>query len=157
VVHSSSSVQKAQSQSETWEQFEVEPEGDVGKLSDERQNHQVLESDVFLWEDTALMTLSRILTLALTLISLSHLIAGEGEHCHCHALSRNDPGHGLDDEQVCYGDQWVTLSMLSPSMYVLLGRLVHLLITLVVQDIKGNWSKLGSGSFGNVYKGAPRT
>jgi hypothetical protein len=24
----------------------------------------------------------------------------------------------------------------------------------MVQDIKGSWKKLGSGSFGNVYKGA---
>jgi hypothetical protein len=27
---------------------------------------------------------------------------------------------------------------------------------LALQDINGGWSKLGSGSFGNVYKGARR-
>ena len=33
-------------------------------------------------------------------------------------------------------------------------RLTNSLVTSDLQDIKGNWKKLGSGSFGNVYKGA---
>jgi hypothetical protein len=46
--------------------------------------------------------------------------------------------------------------MLYPSTYVLSLQQEILLTALTVQDINGGWSKLGSGSFGNVYKGARR-
>lgn len=43
--------------------------------------------------------------------------------------------------------------MSSPSTYVS-GRIaVHIFLIGSAQDIKGDWKKLGSGSFGNVYKG----
>ena len=51
--------------------------------------------------------------------------------------------------------RWVTHLMLYPTTYVL-SLQANLLTTLIVQDINGDWSKLGSGSFGNVYKGARR-
>jgi len=52
--------------------------------------------------------------------------------------------------------RWVIHLMLYPTTYVAPLRRVHLLTILIVQDINGGWSKLGSGSFGNVYKGGRR-
>ncbi len=34
--------------------------------------------------------------------------------------------------------------------------IAHYFIHFIHQDIKGDWVRLGSGSFGNVYKGVPR-
>jgi hypothetical protein len=52
--------------------------------------------------------------------------------------------------------RWVIHSMLYPTTYVLSLQQAKFLTSLIVQDINGGWSKLGSGSFGNVYKGTRR-
>lgn len=41
-------------------------------------------------------------------------------------------------------------------MFVAILLLVARSVLTLPKDIKGDWKKLGSGSFGNVYKGAHR-
>lgn len=77
--------------------------------------------------------------------------------CDCH-VSRDllPPQTGLTAPFLGPIRRWVIHSTLYPTTYVLSLQQVNLFTILIVQDINGGWSKLGSGSFGNVYKGARR-
>ena len=76
--------------------------------------------------------------------------------CDCHLSGNPLPPQLRDCTFLGPIRRWVIHSMLYPTTYVLSLQRNNLLTILIVQDINGGWSKLGSGSFGNVYKGARR-